>query len=183
MAARKRSGTRTAGSSRARLKKARPKKAGPKKTVNRRTTAAPARAAAPTRERRVRDPETLRLRAFQPGLTVNDLDQSMRFYVDVLGFVAGDRWSDGGVQRGMMLKAGSSQLSLSQDDWAKGRDRKKGEGVRIWCRTAQDIDRLAARIKAAGGHLTAEPSDQPWGGRSLSVDDPDGYHLTISREK
>jgi uncharacterized glyoxalase superfamily protein PhnB len=83
----------------------------------------------------------------------------------------------------MMLKAGASQLSLSQDDWARGRDRKKGEGVRIWCRTAQDIDRLAARIKAAGGHLTAEPKDQPWGGRSLAVDDPDGYHLTISRDK
>ncbi len=180
MAARKRSGARTAGSSRARPKKS---PARPKKTVNRRTTAAPARAAAKARERRVQDPETLRLRAFQPGLTVNDLDRSMRFYVDVLGFVAGDRWSDGGVQRGMMLKAGACQLNLSQDDWARGRDRKKGEGVRIWCRTAQDIDRLAARIKAAGGHLTAEPNDQPWGGRSLSVDDPDGYHLTISREK
>jgi hypothetical protein len=23
---------------------------------------------------------------------------------------------------------------------------------------------------------------QPWGGRSLSVDDPDGFHLTIFRE-
>ena len=183
MAARKRSGTRTAGLSRARPKTSGARAKSPKKTVNRRTTAAPARAAAPARERRVQDPETLRLRAFQPGLTVNDLELSMRFYVDVLGFVAGDRWSDGGVQRGVMLKAGTSQLSLSQDDWARGRDRKKGEGVRIWCRTAQDIDRLAARIKAAGGLLTAEPSDQPWGGRSLSVDDPDGYHLTVSREK
>jgi uncharacterized glyoxalase superfamily protein PhnB len=173
MPARKRSGTRTAGSSRSR----------PKKTVNRRNTAGPGGTAARTKERRVRDPETLRVRSFEPGLTVNDLEQSMRFYVGVLGFVAGDRWSDGGVQRGVMLKAGTSQLSLSQDDWARGRDRKKGEGVRIWCRTAQDIDRLAARIIAAGGQLTAEPKDQPWGGRSLSVDDPDGYHLTISREK
>ena len=181
MAARKRSGARTAGSSRSRPKKS--SRSHPKTTVNRRKTAAPATSAARTEERRVREPETLRVRSFEPGLTVNDLELSMRFYVDVLGFVAGDRWSDGGVQRGVMLKAGTSQLSLSQDDWARGRDRKKGEGVRIWCRTAQDIDRLAARIKAAGGHLTAEPNDQPWGGRSLSVDDPDGYHLTISREK
>jgi predicted enzyme related to lactoylglutathione lyase len=176
MAARKRTGTRTAGSSRSR----------PKRPVNRGKTAparVAARTAAQTKERRVRDPETLRVRSFEPALTVNDLEQSMRFYVDVLGFVAGDRWSGGGVQRGVMLKAGTSQVNLSQDDWAKGRDRQKGEGVRIWCRTAQDIDRLAARIKAAGGHLTAEPTDQPWGGRSLSVDDPDGYHLTISREK
>ena len=51
---------------------------------------------------------------------------------------------DGGVLRGVMLKAGACDLGLSQDDWAKGRDRKKGEGMRIWCQTAQDIDALAA---------------------------------------
>jgi uncharacterized glyoxalase superfamily protein PhnB len=30
--------------------------------------------------------------------------------------------------------------------------------------------------------LTEEPHDQPWGGRSFSLDDPDGYHLTFHRE-
>jgi predicted enzyme related to lactoylglutathione lyase len=81
----------------------------------------------------------------------------------------------------VMLKAGVCKLGLSQDDWAKGRDRKRGEGVRIWCTTAQDIDALAARIQAAGGALTEGPADQEWGGRSFSVDDPDGYHLSFSR--
>lgn len=132
-------------------------------------------------EARRQEPQTLRLRAFQPSFTVGDLERSIRFYTAALGFIVGERWHRDGVLRGVMLKAGACELALSQDDWAKGRDRKKGDGVRIWCQTTQDIDALAARIKAAGSSLTEEPTTQSWGGRSLSVDDPDGFHLTICR--
>jgi len=129
-----------------------------------------------------RDPETLRLRSIEPSFTVGDLDKSIRFYTEVLGFIVEERWTHEGVLRGVMVQAGACEIGLSQDDWAKGRDRKKGLGMRIWCSTAQDIDTLAARIKAAGGRLTEEPKDQSWGARSLSVDDPDGFGLTIYRE-
>jgi uncharacterized glyoxalase superfamily protein PhnB len=81
------------------------------------------------------------------------------------------------------LKAGTCELGLSQDDWAKGRDREKGVGIRIWCRTAQDIDGLAERIRKAGGRLSQEPTDQSWGVRSLAIDDPDGFHLTIYQDR
>lgn len=151
----------------------------PRKRVARRKTVLRASAAVPKVEQRRRDPETLRLRSLEPSFTVSDLDRSVRFYTDVLGFIVGERWTDGGVLRGVRLRAGVCDLNLSQDDWAKGRDRKRGEGVRIWCKTAQDIDALAARIRAAGGRLTEEPKNQPWGARTLSVDDPDGFHLTI----
>lgn len=138
-----------------------------------------AKAAAPKRQKR-RNPETLRLRAVTPGFTVNDLGRSLAFYTDVLGFIVGEKWTgDDGVQTGAMLKAGVCDLGLSQDDWAKGRDRAKGVGVRIWTQTVQDIDALGRRIKGAGWKLTEEPHDQPWGGRALSLDDPDGYHLTV----
>lgn len=134
-------------------------------------------------DRRQNKPETLRLRTIEPSFTVSDLERSVRFYTEVLGFIMGDEFKDDrGVRRGVMLKAGSCQLGLSQDDWAKGRDRQRGVAVRIWCTTAQDIDALASRIKARGGALTQEPKDEPWGGRSISVDDPDGFHLTIYRE-
>jgi len=147
-------------------------------------TAKPApRPAAATKEfKERRGPETLRLRAITPSLTVDDLKESLAFYTDVLGFIVGEYWTDEqtGQPRGAMLKAGACELGLSQDDWNKGRDRKKGEGVRFWCETVQDVDALAARVKAAGVALTEEPMDQ-WGQRSFSLEDPNGYRLTIAR--
>ena len=162
---------RTAAAARAGRKKTRASKTAGKRPV---TSA---------RERRTKEPESLRLRSFDPSFTVDDLERSIQFYTDILGFVVAERWTDGGVLRGVSLKAGTCELNLSQDDWAKGRDRKKGEGMRIYGQTVQDVDAIAARIKAAGGVLAEEPQDQPWGMRTLSVIDPDGFQLTIYRER
>jgi catechol 2,3-dioxygenase-like lactoylglutathione lyase family enzyme len=162
--------------------RARPARSHPK--AARRT--APARAprkapAARAAKKERRTPETLRLRAVNPNLTVDDLTRSVAFYTGVLGFIVSERWTDdAGNPHGVMLKAGVCEVGLSQDDWAKGRDRKKGEGFRLWFDTIQDIDALAHRIKAAGHALTEEPRDDRWG-RSLSLDDPNGFHLTFNR--
>ena len=136
----------------------------------------------PTRERRRGKHETLRLRSFEPSFTVNDIQRSVQFYTKVLGFIVIEEMTDGAVLQGVVVKAGVCTIGLSQDDWAKGRDRKKGVGVRIWCKTAQDIDAMAKRITAAGGRLADKPENQPWGVRSLSVIDPDGFLLTIYRK-
>ncbi len=138
-----------------------------------------ARGAKPVRRTVRKKPEALRLRAFSPGLTANDLEQSLEFYTEGLGFVVGQRWLHEGKLVGAFVTAGLCELGIGQDDWAKGRRRKKGEGVRIWCETAQDIDAIAARVRAYGGKITAEPANHSWGVRAFSVDDPDGYHLTF----
>ena len=132
-------------------------------------------------ERRGRGPQTLRVRAFEPTFTVDDIERSERFYTRVVGFVVDQRWNEEGKLKGLLLKAGHSRLGLSQDDWAKGRGRQKGVGFSLWCETEQDIDALAARVKAAGGTLASGPSDEPGLGRNLAVDDPDGFRLRIYR--
>jgi lactoylglutathione lyase len=165
------------------VRRPKPKAKGRKATTRPRSAKkAPAATVVGRRFQTRRDPETLRLRSIEPSFTVGDLEKSIRFYTEVLGFMVEERWTHEGVLRGVMVKAGACEVGLSQDDWAKGRDRKKGEGMRIWCSTAQDIDALAARIRAAGGRLTEEPKDQAWGARSLSINDPDGFGLTIYRE-
>jgi uncharacterized glyoxalase superfamily protein PhnB len=72
---------------------------------------------------------------------------------------------------------------IGQDDWKKGRDRKKGEGFRIYCETRKNVDDLARRIKAKGGRLDQGPTDQPWGVRDISLTDPDGFKITIARSR
>jgi uncharacterized glyoxalase superfamily protein PhnB len=134
-------------------------------------------------QRARQQPETLRLRSVAPSFTVNDIEKSLAWYRDVLGFVVKDRWEHEGKLAGVELAAGGVLFMLGQDDWKKGRDRVKGEGFRIYCKTAQDVDRLAAQVKARGGKLTQEPRDEPWGTRDFAVVDPDGFKITIGSEE
>jgi uncharacterized glyoxalase superfamily protein PhnB len=123
----------------------------------------------------------LTLRAMTPGLTVNDLDRSIAFYTG-LGFTIDERWEEDGKLLGVMVKAGDFRIALGQDDWAKGRDRVKGVGHRLWLYTEQDIDELARRAKDAGLALDEDAADMPWGGRAFTVTDPDGFKLTVCKE-
>ena len=127
-------------------------------------------------------PETLRLRRVMPSLTVNDLQASLAWYRDVLGFIVAEEYKQDGKVLGVRLQAGSTEFLLGQDDFAKGRDRVKGAGLRLYCVTAQDIDELAAAVRARGGKLTQEPTDQPWGTRDFAVVDPDGFLISITSE-
>jgi len=124
----------------------------------------------------------LKMTEASPSFTANDLEKSIAWYRDVVGFVIGERWEREGKLVGCELRAGSVSLMLGQDDWKKGRDRTKGEGFRIYCSTTQDVDALAGQIKARGGKLDSEPTDQPWGSRDFSLTDPDGFKITIGKE-
>lgn len=140
--------------------------------------------ARPSRPPARRQPETLRLRGVSPSFTANDLQRSIAFYRDVLGFVVGDEWrGESDVLQGCEMHAGSVVFMLTQDDFAKGRDRKKGIGTRLHVSTAQDLDRLATEIKARGGTLDQEPADMPWGERIFMITDPDGFKLTIAQSR
>ena len=92
---------------------------------------------------------TLKGTSVMPSLTVNDVQQSLNFYAG-LGFEVEDRWEQDGALLGVMLKAGTARLGLSQDDGKKGKDRVKGVGLRIYVEAADDINEVAARAKAAG---------------------------------
>ena len=122
---------------------------------------------------------TLRGKTVMPSLTVDDLQQSEKFF-SALGFEIEDRWEQDGKLLGLMLKAGDIGLGLSQDDGLKGRNRTKGVGMRLYIETTDVIDEVAARAKAAGVVLTKEPYDTEWGNRAFEVTEPSGFLLTIA---
>jgi len=123
----------------------------------------------------------LAIRSVVPGFTVDSVEKSIAFY-EALGFVVSERWEDKGVLMAVMMQAGEQQIGLNQDDWKKGRDRQKGIGTRLHIETAQDVDEIAARVKAAGIVLDVEPFDTPWKTRQFELTDPSGFKLTISTE-
>jgi uncharacterized glyoxalase superfamily protein PhnB len=122
--------------------------------------------------------EVLRGKSVMPSLTVNNLQDSLRFF-EALGFEVSERWEQDGQLLGVMLKAGACQLGISQDDGKKGRDRLKGVGMRLYIEADGDIDQIAAQAKAGGVALTREPHDTDWGSRAFEVTEPSGFLLTI----
>ncbi len=119
-------------------------------------------------------------RTVSVSLTVDDLQESLRWYRDVLGFEVEHEHARDGTLRAVSLRAGEVRLVIGQDDGAKGWDRVKGEGFSIHITTDQDVDEIARRIRERGGRLESEPADMPWGARAFRVVDPNGFKIAIS---
>jgi uncharacterized glyoxalase superfamily protein PhnB len=126
--------------------------------------------------------EALQVSSIVPSLTVDDLKKSIAFY-EALGFTISERWEENGTLLGVMMRAGKTEIGLSQDDWKKGRDRRKGVGMRIFLGTTQNVDEIAARAKGGGITLVSEPHDTEWKTRAFEVTDPSGFLLTVGSEK
>ena len=125
-------------------------------------------------------PASLRARSLQASLTVKDLDKSLAWYRDVVGFEVDRKHEREGRLRAVSLRAGDVRILINQDDGAKGWDRAKGEGFSLQITTEHNVDEIAKSIRQRGGTLESEPADMPWGARIFRLRDPDGFKLTIS---
>ncbi len=116
------------------------------------------------------------------SLTCKDLEASIRFYRDAIGFAVAQTYENNGEVAAAVVAAGNCQLVLNQDDGKLGWDRIKGQGfyLQINVGALADVDATAARIKAAGGTLIDEPADRPWGVRMFQFRDLDGFKLGVS---
>ena len=123
---------------------------------------------------------TLQARSVLTSLTVNDLPRSTRLYTEGLGFTLQEEYKMDGKVVGVMLTSGDSGLMLTQDDFAKGKDRVKGTGVRLYVETQQDLQTLAKQAKAAGLSVEGNPAPLGWGPMGFSLTDPDGFKVTVS---
>jgi predicted enzyme related to lactoylglutathione lyase len=125
-------------------------------------------------------PEPFVARTLSASLTVKDLERSLAWYQDVLGFIVDRKYEREGKLRAVALKAGDVLLLIGQDDGAKGWERVKGDGLSLTITTDQDVDAIAHRIKQLGGVLESDPVDMPMGGRIFRLQDPDGFKFAIS---
>lgn len=116
------------------------------------------------------------------SLTCKDLEASIRFYRDAIGFAVAQSYEHDGKVVAAVVTAGACAIVLNQDDGKLGWDRIKGQGFYLQINVAgpADVDAAAARVKAAGGALLSEPKDQPWGARMFQFNDPDGFKLGVS---
>ena len=109
-----------------------------------------------------------------PFFMVEDMQKSVRFYVDGLGFEITHRWEQDGNLRWCMMRLGDSALMLQEFHPSRRPDGKVGQGVSI-CFVCEDALAIYRDIKARGIE-----SKTPFVGNAMwvvSVSDPDGYRL------
>ncbi len=116
------------------------------------------------------------------SITCKNLDASIRFYSDAVGFAVAQSFEHAGKVVAAVIGAGDIRIVLNQDDGKLGWDRIKGQGFYLQINVAgpADVDAAAARIKGAGHALLNEPEDRPWGARMFQFLDPDGFKLGVS---
>jgi lactoylglutathione lyase len=118
-------------------------------------------------------------------VTVEDHDQALRFYRDVLGLEQLDDFSsdDGTV---ILLGAGRATVEIVDRRQAEFIDRVEvGRRVAGHIRVAFEVDDAAtatAELAGAGGTVIAEPVRTPWNSRNARLTAPDGLQLTLFEE-
>ena len=113
-----------------------------------------------------------------PFFAVTDIQQSLKFYVDGLGFTMKNRWLDEGKLRWCWLELGDAALMLQEfrkeghDSWVP--ESKVGVGVSIYF-MCEDAIAIYREVSARGIEV-----QRPFVGNHLwvtGVVDPDGYKL------
>src|SRR6266478_529321 len=104
-------------------------------------------------------------------LEVNNLEESVEFYSDVLGFTleSNNREAQPPIAS---VRSGSLRITLVQQIETM---LKRGRGVHFVLGVS-DVDQFHDGLRGSEVQVS-EPTDEGWGGRFLSLQDPDGYRL------
>jgi catechol 2,3-dioxygenase-like lactoylglutathione lyase family enzyme len=110
-----------------------------------------------------------RLGSAVPIFRVENLDRSVAYYVERLGFQL--QWRSAPLAS---VRRGRTSIMLSEGDQGH-------PGTWVWI-AAGDVDALYTELKARGARLRHPPTNYPWGSRECQVTDPDGHVLRFGAE-
>ncbi|MEA2693963.1 MAG: hypothetical protein QOJ16_3350 [Acidobacteriota bacterium] len=104
-----------------------------------------------------------------PILRVTDLEASVAYYVERLGFSI--QWRADPVAS---VGRDGAALMLCAGDQGQA-------GAWVWGSTS-DVDALYAEFQRRGARLRHPPTNYPWGSRECQVSDPDGHVLRFGAD-
>jgi len=104
-------------------------------------------------------------------LEVESLEESLAFYAEGLGFEVSAHAPEAEPPMAT-LRAGRLRLVLAQVPLAMAR---RGRGVHFFL-TVEDVEDFYAFLRA-GGLDVSPPADEGWGGRFVTLEDPNHYRL------
>jgi catechol 2,3-dioxygenase-like lactoylglutathione lyase family enzyme len=111
---------------------------------------------------------------FYVSVYVSDLERSKRFYGELLGWKLG---TDEEAVAGYHF--GSSYLVVLADNRSKDAGKYSG-GMHVAVKVS-DVAAEHRRLKTLNGSV-GDLVEQPWGEKSFSITDPDGYSWSFSQD-
>ncbi|HET9014410.1 MAG TPA: VOC family protein [Thermomicrobiaceae bacterium] len=120
----------------------------------------------------------------QPMLHVRDIDGSLDFYQDVLGFIVGLTVTDasGTTVHAEVERNGVRFMLGSASEVSEAARSLLGAGLVLYITdNDEDIDELFEHARDHGARVVEEPINRYWGDRTFTVRDLDGYLLTFAR--
>ena len=115
------------------------------------------------------------------GIVAKDLEESIRFY-RLLGLkfpkLKGDDHIEAQTSSGLRIMLDSEALMKKlKPKWKKPVGQRMG--LAFLCKSPKDVDKVYAKILAAGFRGEKAPWDAFWGQRYASVVDPDGNAIDL----
>ena len=117
-----------------------------------------------------------------PILYVGDVQASLRFYRDLLGFEEIYRFPPRGEPGFASLRLADGKIRLSSADFPglHGKPQRAISGRPFeLCVEVADVDAFTDRLRGAGVPILAQPADQVWGERVAYAEDPDGNPVHV----
>ncbi len=124
------------------------------------------------------------------NITVNDVDESIAFYGDVLGLevrndvpAGGFRWVTLGsdAQPGLQIVLSEPHAGRSQADGDALQELLTKGVLPMMVFASDDVDATFETLRASGAEVLQEPIDQAWGPRDCAFRDPSGNTVRISQ--
>ena len=120
-----------------------------------------------------------------PSLAVANIEESVRFYTEVLGFevLFSLPGADGSLLHASVGRGEASVMFGKLDPLSAHDQGALGKGVVLYCTVDddEDIDAYFQRVTGAGAMVAQAPTDQFWGHRDWGITDPDGYLIFVSK--
>ncbi|MBX6365386.1 MAG: VOC family protein [Gemmatimonadetes bacterium] len=115
------------------------------------------------------DPTPVRFECSEPILRVEDMERSLRFYTDGLGF-RNASWGDDAFTS---VSRDGASLYLCRGGQGRG-------GAWAWI-GVDDVERLFEEYRSRGVPIRCPPTNYPWA-LEMQVEDPDGNVLRFGSE-
>jgi lactoylglutathione lyase len=107
-----------------------------------------------------------------PILHVEDVERAIELYSSLFGFEETFRHEEEGRAVFAFLSLEPLGIGVAERPAEDERD------VALWL-YADDVDDAAARLRAAGADEVQPPTDQPWGERTCTFVDPNGFLVHV----